>query len=155
MTFCKHYDFILVIHLIARFWLEVSFAAEIILSHHFGGCCLPFIVPFTLTCLQRISICWQHVWFSEIYQHTSNIIPCSHFCWHCLLWTQSCEWFLSEQGFLPFMLYLPVWGSWVLMIVLCKMMIFIGGSATCMQRIELMRITASARRLLATLHGTF
>lgn len=98
-------DFILVIHLVARFWLEVLFAAEIILSHHFGGCCLPFIVPFTLTRLQRISICWQHIWSSEIYQHTSHIIPCSHFCWHCLLWTLS--WVIFKWTRFPAFCALP------------------------------------------------
>lgn len=90
------------------------------------------------------------------YQHTSHIILCFHFCWHSLMWALSCKWSCeqSEQGFLPFMLYLLVWGSWVLMIVLCEIMIFISVRATWMKRIEPTRITASARGLITTLHDS-
>lgn len=76
MIFATHYEFNLVIDLVARFWLELLFAAESILSHHFGGCYLPFIIASTLSHVQRIIICQQHVWSSEMLS--------AHFPYHTL-----------------------------------------------------------------------
>lgn len=56
VTYVKHYDFNLGIHLDAKFWKKTLFAAEITLSHLFRDCCLPYIVVSTLIHIQRIFI---------------------------------------------------------------------------------------------------